>query len=493
MSVSQSVWCHHNKRHVPTRQLRPLLCVDSITPIHSASALNNAHNKTDIICLTETWQKKQDFFALNEATPPGYVYLQKPHSERGGGGLAVIHRANIPIKEVTVPATTTFEGVIFNLAGSSQLQCVLVYRPPKAPAAFLSELCELLTPVCATSPSTLLLGDFNIHVDTSSCKFASEFLSLLDCFNSVQHVQGPTHSRGHTLDLVCSTGFPLTNLQCLDLAVSDHRAIIFNVPASLPRQRPRWTIMFRNIKTVSIQAFSSLIANYWTTDSSISTPDDMVVSYNTALSLSLDSLAPLKIRTVSFTRPAPWFTTELHYMKATGRRLERLYKRTALTVPQLAFKEHVTSYKKVLSQARTRYYSTLIESQQNHPRALFSTINRLLSHRTAPHPSAGSDLCSKFHDFFQAEVDCIHQQLLVPPSTPLGSLPQDVASPATCPSFSSFTPVDATQITELVTKAKASSCSLDPMPTALVKACLRSVCPRIVNIVNASVPSSHQP
>ncbi len=375
LSVSQSVWRHHNKHHVPTRQLHPLLCVDSITPIQSASALNNAltfmmlnvrslnnkplliheiiwEHKINIICLTETWQKKQDFFALNEATPPGYVYLQKPHSEGGGGALAVIHRANIPIKEITVPATTTFEGVIFNLAGSSQLQCVLVYRPPRLLLLFCLK-CLSSSPQSVLHLYPHLLGDFNIHVDTSSCKFASEFLSLLDCFNSVQHVQGPTHSRGHTLDLVCSTGFPLTNLQCLDLAVSDHCAIIFNVPASLPRQRPRWTITFRNIKTVSIQAFSSLISNYWTTDSSISTPDDMVVSYNTALSLSLDSLAPLKIRTVSFTRPAPWFTTELHYMKATGRRLERLYKRTGLTVHQLAFKEHVTSYKEALSQARS--------------------------------------------------------------------------------------------------------------------------------------------
>ena len=33
-------------------------------------------------------------------------------------------------------------------------------------------------------------------------KMASELLSLLDTLNLTQHVQGPTHFLGHTLDLV---------------------------------------------------------------------------------------------------------------------------------------------------------------------------------------------------------------------------------------------------------------------------------------------------
>ncbi|KAK5930230.1 hypothetical protein CgunFtcFv8_026486 [Champsocephalus gunnari] len=115
----------------------------------------------------------------------------------------------------------------------------------------MSEFTELLTSVCSRSPSTLLLGDFNIHVDSSTCTFASEFLSLLDCFNITQHVQGPTHTKGHTLDLVCSIGTPPSHLQCLDLAVADHHAILFSVPVLLPMQRAKRTITFRNTKTLS--------------------------------------------------------------------------------------------------------------------------------------------------------------------------------------------------------------------------------------------------
>lgn len=125
-------------------------------------------------------------------------------------------------------------------------------------------------------------------------------------------------------------------------------------------------------------------------------PDVLVARYNTALSLSLDSLAPLRSRTVSFLRPAPWFTSDLCTMKQTGRRLERLSRRTGLTVHRMALVDHVRSYKEALSKTNTAYYSSLITSQQNHPRSLFSTINRLLRPLPATHTAEAPALNSKF-------------------------------------------------------------------------------------------------
>jgi len=40
-------------------------------------------------------------------------------------------------------------------------------------------------------------------------------------------------------------------------------------------------------------------------------------------------------------------------MKATGRQLERLYKKSGLTVHLEAFKDHVRSYKEALYKAKT--------------------------------------------------------------------------------------------------------------------------------------------
>ncbi|KAJ8381298.1 hypothetical protein SKAU_G00020760 [Synaphobranchus kaupii] len=118
---------------------------------------------------------------------------------------------------------------------------------------------------------------------------------------------------------------------------------------------------------------------------------------------------------------------------------------------------------------------------------LFSTINRLLRPIDAPHPSDALNLCSKFLDFFQAKVDSIYQQLLQPASPPLHT---HVTHRMCLPSFS---PGDAPQIVELVTKAKASTCPLDSMPTTLVKACLPTLCPVMVDIINTSLESGIVP
>ena len=120
---------HHNKPRTCIGNLKAPVCVDSVillTPPASSSnaptfmllntrSLNNKaplihdiinDRKTDFVCLTETWQNQQDFFTLSQVTPPGYVYLQKPRSLGRGGGLAVIHKAEIPIKQLPVVNTT---------------------------------------------------------------------------------------------------------------------------------------------------------------------------------------------------------------------------------------------------------------------------------------------------------------------------------------------------------------------------------------------------
>ncbi len=89
---------------------------------------------------------------------------------------------------------------------------------------FISDLCELLTIASAQSTAMLLLGDFNIHVDTDAVH-ALEFMSILDCFNQQQHIDFPTHVHGHTLDLVCSTGIDIIASKGSDIGISDHKLI----------------------------------------------------------------------------------------------------------------------------------------------------------------------------------------------------------------------------------------------------------------------------
>ena len=58
---------------------------------------------------------------------------------------------------------------------------------------------------------------------------AIDFLHLTESFNLIQHVTGPTHTHGHTLDLVFTMGLDLTTLVIDEVFVSDHKAISFNI------------------------------------------------------------------------------------------------------------------------------------------------------------------------------------------------------------------------------------------------------------------------
>uniref|UniRef100_A0A671XTI5 Reverse transcriptase domain-containing protein n=1 Tax=Sparus aurata TaxID=8175 RepID=A0A671XTI5_SPAAU len=143
----------------------------------------------------------------------------------------------------------------------------------------------------------------------------------------------------------------------------------------VPPPKLKRNITFRNIKSINPSALSDFLANtlFASTPPPTACPSDLVSYYNNTL-----SLAPLKTKTVSFTHTAPWYTPELRQMKTRKRQLERLYKKTTLTVHLHAYTDHLSDYKNALNSARSTYYSQLIHSGSNNPKTLFSTVNKLL-------------------------------------------------------------------------------------------------------------------
>ncbi|KAK0142223.1 hypothetical protein N1851_020110 [Merluccius polli] len=82
----------------------------------------------------------------------------------------------------------------------------------------------------------------------------------------------------------------------------------------------------------------------------------------------------------------PWFTPELRKMKQTGRQLERLTKKTSLTVHHEAYKIHLSAHKDSLTAGKSAYFSSIINDSNRNPQALFSTIKSpLLIHHCPLH------------------------------------------------------------------------------------------------------------
>ncbi len=48
-------------------------------------------NSFDVLCLTETWLKANDYIGLNGSTPPSYCYKHEPRQTGHGGSVATIY------------------------------------------------------------------------------------------------------------------------------------------------------------------------------------------------------------------------------------------------------------------------------------------------------------------------------------------------------------------------------------------------------------------
>ncbi|XP_071761460.2 uncharacterized protein LOC139916471 [Centroberyx gerrardi] len=365
---------------------------------------------------------------------------------------------------------------------------LLIYRPPKPNSSFLPEIHDLLTSLCSMSTNIVIVGDLNIHVDNPSCHFAAEFLSLIECLGLKQHVDVPTHTRGHTLDLVITDSAPINNLQVYDLGVSDHKVVSMALTFLSPPTKPKRQMFFRNWKSID-PAIMTMDLQHITCPASASV-DEVVELYNTSLSSVFDLHAPVKTREVNFSRSAPWFTHELRKIKTAGRVLERRLRHSGLTVHKLAFREHQRAYSKSLKDARSQFYSNVINNNPGNSKHLFSTINHLLKPQSSSPIEATEERCNSFIDFFRAKVNNIRSLM-----SSSSSLPPPVIDPlsGSLPSLLHFAGVQQSHIEEILRKMKPCTCALDPIPTALLKSYIPILSPLITQTVNLSLQTGSVP
>jgi len=167
-------------------------CVQSLS---NKSGLIHDHildKGIDIPCLSETWQQPDVYSSLNEACPPGYCYLSKPRITGQGGGLAVIHSSDLVSSPVAIPNMDTFESLVFNCKHPFSATVTLINRPPKPHLTFIFDMHSFLISLCTIYSNGLVIGDFNVNMDSQTCRLATDFKHTLDCINLHQLVDVPT-------------------------------------------------------------------------------------------------------------------------------------------------------------------------------------------------------------------------------------------------------------------------------------------------------------
>ncbi len=140
-----------------------LLNIRSLTP--KAVIVNEiiTDNSFDVLCLTETWLKTNDYFGLNESTPPSYCYKHEPRQTGRGGGVATIYSDILNVTQKTGYRFDSFEILMLNVKLSDKqnksvlsLALATVYRPPGPYTDFLKEFADFLSDLLVNVDKALI-------------------------------------------------------------------------------------------------------------------------------------------------------------------------------------------------------------------------------------------------------------------------------------------------------------------------------------------------
>ena len=507
---------HDNLVHIQTvpqskpPQIRPLLdfCV-----LNARSINNKAHtikdfvvdNNLDVLAITETWLQSNgsESFIEAELCPAGYKFK---HISRGsrGGGIGLLYKQSLNVKSKSCKKYQSFEHSLYTLDCSSKkfLICV-VYRPPPSKKnkltfhKFMAEFSTLLEHILIAPGDLVLTGDFNIHFEKANDPEAIRFRDLIDSCNLTQHVREATHLKGHLLDLLVTRTSENT-VDCVKLSdpgISDHSAVHFKLMKEKPSYEKK-VITFRKLKNVDPTIFQKDIQSTMLNTSRTTDVSEEVDQYNTILSQLVDKHAPVKERVVTIRPSAPWYTDEIKTEKHFRRKLERKWRSSKLTIDRELYMGQCKKVTKMIDEARRKHYNGEIMGCSNDQKALFGIVDKLLHRNSEPLlPSHDSphELANRFADFFADKILKIRSDLeFIKSEKDDLHIPQKTThKPKKL--LNHFPRASEAEVLKLIKASPSKSCSLDPMPTWLLKDCIGALLPTITKIVNLSLSSCVMP
>ena len=459
----------------------------------------------DILTMTETWLRDTpgDNQIIRALTMPGYTFTHVPRRQHTnttarGGGVAIMHKSNIKMTSKSSWKAKSFENIEVTLSSSSTVKLVVIYRPPPSKrnkstvGLFLSEFQDFLQHHMIKSRNILIVGYFNFHYEDPLNADASRFSDILSTHSLSQHVSGPTHMEGHTLDLVITKS---TDNLVSNTAVSDfltyHGAV--HCCLHLPKPQPlRHPIQYRSYAAIDKHVLRGDIATSTLCLDPATSAASLLEQYDTTLSLLLDKHAPVLTRTITIRPKVLWFNGDTKMAKQKRRQLERRWRQSRLTIHRDLFKEQRRHVNQLIASAKSAHYTAKITEAACDIKQLYNVVNALLIKPEHGLSDCGSmhQLANKFSAFFQDKIRMIQENLTLKANP--NYVPEDNPD-AVDNTLSVLVPATEDEIRGQINKSPSTSSSLDPVPTWLLKEYLTCLLPTITNIVNLSMSTGIVP
>src|SRR5271154_352768 len=448
------------------------------------------HN-LDVLCITETWLQSNDNFTTSNVTPCCFNIISNPRLNKHGGRVAVIIKNDFYSKRLASVCYGTFEVLLVQLTSFTKTFVIAtIYRSPGALTNFLTDLSDLLSILVAKYDDFILAGDFNIHMDIETNESCKKLTELFNNFGLRQHVNLPTHTGGHILDLVISRdNTRLVQSVSVAEGITDHHSVLADLSIAVQKKNViRKTFhQFKKLDKVKFQEdiLSSDLYSNPSTD-----VDVLATQYHNIVSNLVSIHAPVITRTVTSHPPAPWYTPEIALARQVRRRLERRWKHTKLTVDREIFVAQKFLVNNILAKANAKYYICLVENNSSNPRQLWSTINSLSGNvkpRALPDHENLSSLVNSFNVFFTGKVTQIRANIGIVDNVDFISLDNSFS----ISDMSVFHEMKEADISNIIKRSPSKCCSLDPIPTNLLQTFETIVSP-LIKLINLSLMPFHK-
>ena len=462
----------------------------------------------DIVAITETWLRDEASDVITNLVPDGYAMINVPRKDKAGGGVALLYKSNLKLKQCRkIKPYTSFESLECVLTLKTVTYRILViYRPPSNSVnkltykVFSQEIEECITDMSTKYSDVLICGDLNVHFDNTTSAATQQMDQLLHGCDLSQLVKMPTHKIGHTLDVVITRNKDLlSDFKVHDLgALSDHFLVSFRIcdkkPSSITKHKVN-----RNIRGIDLKSFRKDLVD---AIPGTNTGDKLDVeqyhnNVENAIKSILDTHAPAKTKSYIVRPNTQWYTSNLRAAKVIKRRRERKWKKSGLDIDYTAYKSQCKLVNHLLTKAKTEFYSQQVIDCGQDQKRLFNVTKGILnwkSTQTYPSTVAAETLPCDFNDFFINKVIKIRNVLDLQSQT---FAAEDVIaeSNASQPSqkLTQFSQATTDEVRKIILTSSSATCELDSVPTSLFKECIEEILLPTTNIINLSLSQAKIP
>ena len=315
---------------------------------------------------TKTWLSENvsditwlQYTVLNKAP---YQMLTSNRTGRKGGGVALIVKLHLRVKQIGVGQLRSFQFCKWQVqVHHTSITLVSIYHLPYnnktkvTNAEFLDEYMDWLADTSADDKNLVIFGDYNMDVNNPNNEDAANFLETNSALGLKQHVTFATHTSGNTLDLIFTeVNGGIGIAACIPASyISDH----CNVLCKLTLKREdiqRKTVTYRKLTDIDTEEMAKHIK---VTSGSEGNLDERVKDLNNALTSSFNTVAPLQIKQITIHRTVPWFTDDARDLKKCVRRREAIWRKYKRDDCWIAFKVARSKYRSEHQRAKREILS----------------------------------------------------------------------------------------------------------------------------------------